>query len=145
MQFVELQSWIPRFNVNYHLGVDGISMLFVMLNSFITVTVVLAGWQVIGNKVAQYNAGFLIMSGLLNGIFSALDGVLFYVFFEASLIPLYLIIGSLGWTQPRLCGVQVLPVHPVGFAALPDRPALPVRRVRRQLFDSRLAQDAARL
>jgi len=96
MQFVEFKSWIPRFNVNYHLGVDGISMPFVILNSFITVTVVLAGWQVIGNKVAQYNAGFLIMSGLLNGIFSSLDGVLFYVFFEASLIPLYLIIGVWG-------------------------------------------------
>ncbi|MBP9803502.1 MAG: NADH-quinone oxidoreductase subunit M [Candidatus Accumulibacter sp.] len=99
MQFVELKTWIPRFNVNYHLGVDGISMLFVILNSFITVTVVLAGWQVIDHKVAQYNAGFLIMSGLLNGIFSALDGLLFYVFFEASLIPLYLIIGV--WGGPR--------------------------------------------
>ncbi len=96
MQFVELKTWIPRFNVNYHLGVDGISMLFVILNSFITVTVILAGWQVIDSKVAQYNAGFLIMSGLLNGIFSALDGLLFYVFFEASLIPLYLIIGIWG-------------------------------------------------
>jgi NADH-quinone oxidoreductase subunit M len=96
MQFVELSPWIPRFNINYHLGVDGISMLFVMLNSFITVIVVLAGWQVIDNKVAQYNAGFLIMSGLLNGIFAALDGMLFYVFFEASLIPLYLIIGVWG-------------------------------------------------
>ncbi|HQC80499.1 MAG TPA: NADH-quinone oxidoreductase subunit M [Accumulibacter sp.] len=96
MQFVELHNWIPRFNITYYLGVDGISMPFIMLNSFITVTVVLAGWQVIGNKVAQYNAGFLIMSGLLNGIFSALDGVLFYVFFEASLIPLYLIIGVWG-------------------------------------------------
>ena len=96
MQFVELAHWIQRFNVNYHLGVDGISMLFVILNSFITVTVILAGWQVIDSKVAQYNAGFLIMSGLLNGIFSALDGVLFYVFFEASLIPLYLIIGIWG-------------------------------------------------
>jgi len=96
MQFVELKPWIPRFNVSYHLGVDGISMPFVILNSFITVTVVLAGWQVIDSKVAQYNAGFLIMSGLLNGIFAALDGVLFYVFFEASLIPLYLIIGIWG-------------------------------------------------
>ena len=99
MQFVELKTWIPRFNVNYHLGVDGISMLFVILNSFITVTVILAGWQVIDSKVAQYNAGFLIMSGLLNGIFSALDGLLFYVFFEASLFPLYLIIGI--WGGPR--------------------------------------------
>ncbi|MCE1244621.1 NADH-quinone oxidoreductase subunit M [Oryzomicrobium sp.] len=96
MQFVELATWIPRFNINYHLGVDGISMLFVILNAFITVMVVLAGWQVVEKKVAQYNAAFLIMSGLLNGIFSALDGVLFYVFFEASLIPLYLIIGIWG-------------------------------------------------
>ncbi len=96
MQFVELAPWIPRFNINYHLGVDGISMLFVILNSFITVMVVLAGWQVVENKVAQYNAAFLIMSGLMNGIFSALDGMLFYVFFEASLIPLYLIIGVWG-------------------------------------------------
>ncbi len=96
MQFVEQYSWIPRFAVNYHLGVDGISMPFVILNSFITVIVVLAGWQVIEQRVAQYNAAFLIMSGLLNGIFAALDGVLFYVFFEASLIPLYIIIGIWG-------------------------------------------------
>ncbi|MES2772022.1 MAG: NADH-quinone oxidoreductase subunit M [Pseudomonadota bacterium] len=96
MQFVELYPWIPRFNIHYHLGVDGISMPFVLLNSFITVIVVLAGWQVIKQKVAQYNAAFLIMSGLLNGIFCALDGMLFYVFFEASLIPLYLIIGIWG-------------------------------------------------
>ena len=79
MQFVELAPWIPRFNINYHLGADGISMLFVILNSFITVIVVLAGWQVIEQKVAQYNAAFLIMSGLMNGIFTALDGMLFYV------------------------------------------------------------------
>ena len=96
MQFVEHWAWIPRFNMNYDLGVDGISMLFVMLNSFITIIVVLAGWQVINSKVAQYNAAFLIMSGLLNGIFASLDGMLFYVFFEASLIPLYLIIGVWG-------------------------------------------------
>ncbi|ENO96030.1 NADH-quinone oxidoreductase subunit M [Thauera phenylacetica] len=96
MQFVELQSWVPRFNINYHLGVDGISVLFLLLNAFITIIVVVAGWQVIQNKVAQYMAAFLIMSGLMNGIFSALDAVLFYVFFEASLIPLYLIIGIWG-------------------------------------------------
>jgi NADH-quinone oxidoreductase subunit M len=96
MQYVELHSWIPRFNINYHLGVDGISMLFVVLNAFITIIVVAAGWEVIQSKVAQYMAAFLIMSGLLNGIFSALDGILFYVFFEASLIPLYLIIGVWG-------------------------------------------------
>jgi NADH-quinone oxidoreductase subunit M len=99
MQFEELRPWISAFNIRYHLGVDGISMLFVILNSFITVLVVLAGWKVVTNKVAQYNAAFLIMSGLMNGIFSALDGFLFYVFFEASLIPLYLIIGV--WGGPK--------------------------------------------
>ena len=106
MQFSELVPWIPRFNINYHLGVDGISMLFVVLNSFITVLVVLAGWEVIQSKVAQYYAAFLIMSGIMNGIFSALDGVLFYVFFEASLIPLYLIIGvwGHGWGKCRRIG-----------------------------------------
>lgn len=96
MQFVEMTPWVPRFNINYHLGVDGISVLFVILNAFITITVVLAGWKVIEDRVAQYMAAFLIMSGLMNGIFSALDGVLFYVFFEASLIPMYLIIGVWG-------------------------------------------------
>ena len=96
MQFVELAPWIPRFNVNYHLGVDGISVLFILLNSFITVLVVLAGWEVIRSRVAQYMAAFLVMSGLLNGTFAALDAVLFYVFFEATLIPMYLVIGVWG-------------------------------------------------
>jgi NADH-quinone oxidoreductase subunit M len=96
MQFVEQATWISRFNVEYFLGVDGISMPFVILNSFITVLVVLAGWEVIEEKQAQYMGAFLIMSGLMNGIFSALDGVLFYVFFEASLIPMYIIIGVWG-------------------------------------------------
>ena len=96
MQFVEMAPWIARFHVNYHLGVDGISLLFILLNSFITVLVVIAGWEVIQEKVAQYMAAFLVMSGLLNGTFAALDGVLFYVFFEATLIPMYLIIGIWG-------------------------------------------------
>ena len=96
MQFVEVLPWIPRFNIEYLLGVDGISVLFILLNSFITVLVVLAGWQVIEEKVAQYMAAFLIMSGLMNGIFCALDAVLFYTFFEASLIPMYIIIGVWG-------------------------------------------------
>ncbi|MCK9989341.1 MAG: NADH-quinone oxidoreductase subunit M [Rugosibacter sp.] len=96
MQFVEQAPWVPRFNLQYLLGVDGISMPFILLNSFITIMVVLAGWEVIATKQAQYMAAFLIMSGLMNGIFSALDGVLFYVFFEASLIPMYLIIGVWG-------------------------------------------------
>ncbi|WP_142811221.1 NADH-quinone oxidoreductase subunit M [Tepidiphilus olei] len=96
LQFVEIRDWIPRYSVRYHLGVDGISMPFVLLNSFVTLIVVIAGWQVIQERVAQYMAAFLIMSGIINGIFSAMDAVLFYVFFEASLIPLYLIIGIWG-------------------------------------------------
>jgi NADH-quinone oxidoreductase subunit M len=96
MQFVELVPWIERFAINYHLGVDGISVLFVLLNSFITVLVVIAGWSVIESRVGQYFASFLILSGLLNGVFAALDAVLFYVFFEATLIPMFIIIGIWG-------------------------------------------------
>lgn len=96
MQFVEKAAWIPAFNVHYHLGVDGISMPLVLLNSFTTVLVVIAGWQVIQDRVAQYMAAFLVMSGLINGAFAALDGILFYVFFEGMLIPLYLIVGVWG-------------------------------------------------
>jgi NADH-quinone oxidoreductase subunit M len=96
MQFVEFSPWIEHFSINYHLGVDGISVLFILLNSFITVLVVIAGWEVISSRVAQYMAAFLIMSGLLNGVFAALDAMLFYVFFEATLIPMYLIIGVWG-------------------------------------------------
>ncbi len=96
MQFVERTPWIERFNVFYHLGVDGISVLFILLNSFVTVLVVIAGWAVIQSRVSQYMAAFLIMSGLLNGVFAALDGALFYVFFESTLIPMYLVIGVWG-------------------------------------------------
>jgi NADH-quinone oxidoreductase subunit M len=96
MQFVELSPWIAHFNINYHLGVDGISVLFILLNSFITVLVVLAGWTVIENRVAQYFASFLFLSGIMNGVFAALDGVLFYVFFEATLIPMFIIVGVWG-------------------------------------------------
>jgi NADH-quinone oxidoreductase subunit M len=95
-QFVEQRAWIERFSIYYHLGVDGISVLFVLLNSFITVLVVIAGWTVIENRIGQYYGAFLIMSGLLNGVFSALDAVLFYVFFEGTLIPMFLIIGVWG-------------------------------------------------
>jgi NADH-quinone oxidoreductase subunit M len=96
MQFEQLVPWIDRFAVNYHLGVDGISVLFVLLNSFITVLVVISGWSQVESRVGQYNAAFLILSGLLNGVFSALDALLFYVFFEATLIPMFIIIGVWG-------------------------------------------------
>jgi len=95
-QFEERRIWIERFNIYYHLGVDGISVLFVLLNSFITILVVIAGWSVVEKRVAQYYASFLIMSGMLNGVFSALDALLFYVFFEATLIPMFIIIGVWG-------------------------------------------------
>jgi len=96
MQFQENLPWISRFNVRYHLGVDGISVWFVLLTAFITVIVVIAGWEVITQRVNQYMGAFLLLSGLLVGVFSALDGLLFYVFFEATLIPMYIIIGVWG-------------------------------------------------
>ena len=95
-QFTELHAWIPALNLNYALGVDGISVLFIILNAFITLMVVLAGWEVIQKRPAQYMAAFLIMSGLINGAFAAQDAILFYTFFEVMLIPLYLIIGMWG-------------------------------------------------
>ena len=96
LQFVEKSMWIERFNVFYHLGVDGLSLWFVLLTAFITVIVVIAGWEVITERVNQYMGAFLILSGLMIGVFSAVDGMLFYVFFEATLIPMYLIIGVWG-------------------------------------------------
>ena len=96
MQFVEKSPWIERFNVHYHLGVDGISLWFVLLTAFINVVVIIASWEAITTRVNQYMAAFLILSGLMIGVFSALDGLLFYVFFEATLIPMYLIIGIWG-------------------------------------------------
>ena len=98
-QFKEFHQWISVLNINYALGVDGISVLFIILNAFITLMVVLAGWEVIQKRPAQYMAAFLIMSGLINGAFAAQDAILFYVFFEGMLIPLYLIIGM--WGGPR--------------------------------------------
>ena len=96
LQFVENVPWIQRYKIGYYLGVDGLSMWFVMLNSFTTILVVIAGWVVFEKQPAQYFAAFLIMSGLINGAFAAADAILFYVFFEAMLIPMYLIIGIWG-------------------------------------------------
>ena len=96
MQFSEDRLWIGAFNIRYHLGIDGISLLLILLTSFSTVIVVIAGWQVIQKKVGQYMAAFLIMEGLIIGVFSALDAILFYVFWEAMLIPMFVIIGLWG-------------------------------------------------
>ena len=96
MQFVEKGVWIDRFNINYHLGVDGISLWFVLLTAFINVVVIIASWESITSRVNQYMASFMVLSGLMIGVFTALDGMLFYVFFEATLIPMYLIIGVWG-------------------------------------------------
>src|SRR5919107_985344 len=99
MQFGERHAWIARFNVWYTLGVDGLSVWFILLTAFTTPIVVISAWKVIDERVNQYMAAFLILSGLLVGVFCALDGLLFYVFFEATLIPMYLIIGV--WGGPR--------------------------------------------
>ena len=99
LQLVERAPWIERFSMSYHLGVDGISFWLIVLTAFITVIVVIAGWEVITERVGQYMAAFLILSGLMIGVFSAQDAMLFYVFFEATLIPMYIIIG--GWGGPN--------------------------------------------
>ncbi|MBT8062096.1 MAG: NADH-quinone oxidoreductase subunit M [Gammaproteobacteria bacterium] len=99
MQFSEFAPWITTFNVNYHLGIDGISLPLIVLTTFMTVLVVISAWEVIQKRVAQYMAAFLIMEGLMLGMFSALDALLFYVFFEAMLIPMFIIIGV--WGGPR--------------------------------------------
>ena len=96
LQFVEHSTWIERFDISYHLGVDGLSMWFVVLTALITVIVVIAAWEVITENVAQYLAAFLILSGIMIGVFSSADGLLFYVFFVATLIPMYIIIGVWG-------------------------------------------------
>jgi hypothetical protein len=144
MQFVEQMPWITRFNVQYLLGVDGISMPFILLNSLVTVLVVLAGWEVIEDKQAQYMGAFLIMSGLMNGIFSALDGVLFYVFFEASLIPMYIIIGAWGGPNRVYAAFKFFLYTLARLAADAGCPDLAVPRVGRQLQHPRLAPDADR-
>lgn len=96
MQFTELTPWLASLNINYYLGVDGISMPFIVLTSFMTIFVIIAGWEVIQDRAAHYLAAFLIMTGLMNGVFAALDAILFYVFWEAMLIPMFLIIGIWG-------------------------------------------------
>ena len=96
MQFVEKHEWISTFNIYYHLGVDGISMPLIILTTFTTILVVLAGWEVIQKKVSQDFAAFLIMEGLMIGVFSALDSIFFYVFWEGMLIPMFIIIGIWG-------------------------------------------------
>jgi len=99
MQFVERSPWIDSLGVYYHLGIDGIALPLILLTTFMTLLVVVAGWGAVDKQVAQYFAAFLIMEGLMNGVFAALDGLLFYVFWEAMLVPMFLIIGI--WGGPR--------------------------------------------
>jgi NADH-quinone oxidoreductase subunit M len=96
MQFIERASWIGAFNVFYHLGVDGISMPLIMLTTFLTPLVVIAGWEVVKDRPAQYMAAFLLLEGMMIGVFAALDALLFYVFWEAMLVPMFIIIGIWG-------------------------------------------------
>ena len=144
MQFQELAPWIPLFNVNYHLGVDGISMPLILLNSFMTVLVVIAHWEVITDKVAQYLAAFLIMSGLINGTFAALDAILFYVFFEAMLIPMFLIIGVWGGPNRVYAAVKFFLYTLLGSLLMLAAFIYLYNADQRQLRDPRLPQAAAR-
>jgi len=106
MQFEEHHSWVPAFNINYHIGIDGISMPFILLTSLLTIIVVVAGWKVIQERVAQYMAAFLLMEGFMIGVFSALDAVLFYLFWEGMLIPMFLIIGIWGGSNRIYASVK---------------------------------------
>ncbi len=99
MQFVERAPWISTIHSEYYIGVDGISMPLILLTTFTTVLIVIASWENVEKRVAQYFAAFLILEGLMIGVFSALDGALFYVFWEAMLIPMFIIIGV--WGGPR--------------------------------------------
>ena len=99
MQFVERAPWISTIHAQYYIGVDGISMPLILLTTFTTVLIVIASWQNVQKRVAQYFAAFLLLEGLMIGVFAALDGVLFYVFWEAMLIPMFIIIGV--WGGPR--------------------------------------------
>src|SRR6202041_1042775 len=99
MQFVERSPWISTIHSEFYIGVDGISMPLILLTTFTTVLIVIASWQNVEKRVAQYFAAFLILEGLMIGVFAALDGVLFYVFWEAMLLPMFIIIGV--WGGPR--------------------------------------------
>ncbi len=99
MQFVERTSWIPAIHADFYIGVDGISMPLILLTTFTTVLVVIAGWGNVAKRVAQYFAAFLLLEGLMIGVFAALDAALFYVFWEAMLLPMFIIIGV--WGGPR--------------------------------------------
>ena len=96
MQFVERHEWIAAFNIEYYVGIDGISLPLILLTSFTTVVVIISAWEVIQYRVSQYMAAFLIMEGFMIGTFSALDSILFYIFFESMLIPMFLVIGIWG-------------------------------------------------
>ena len=99
MQFTEFHPWIPTFKIGYNLGVDGISVALIGLTTLVTILVLIGAWTSVDRRVHQYFAGFLILEGLMVGVFCALDAMLFYVFFEAMLIPMFIIIGV--WGGPR--------------------------------------------
>ena len=106
MQFVEWSNWIPVIKVHYYLGVDGISMPLVVLTSFTTLIIVLASWTMVSEKVAQYLAAFLLTQGMVIGVFCALDAVLFYVYWEAMLIPMYISIGIWGGANRSYAAIK---------------------------------------
>ena len=137
MQFVEKAVWIKGLDINYFLGIDGISIFFLPLTSLITILVIISAWDVIKENVSLYLGNFLIMSGLLIGVFCALDGVLFYVFFEATLIPMYFIIGIWGGQNRIYAAVKFFLYTLLG--SLLALVALIYLYIRQILFDSRLA------
>ena len=128
MQFQELHAWIPRFHINYHLGIDGVSLLLILLNSFTTVLVVIAGWQVIETRVSQYMAAFLILSGVMNGVFSRAGRRAVLRVLRGHSDPDVHHHRRLGRPQPRVCRGQVLPLHAARLAPHAGRADLSVQR-----------------
>jgi len=115
-QLVDQARWLPGFDINYKMGVDGISIFFVLLSTFLTPICILSAWEAVQKRVKEYMIAFLVLETMMVGMFCALDLVLFYMFFEAVLIPMFIIIGV--WGGPRrVCRLQVLPLHPVGVCA----------------------------
>ena len=141
MQFVERADWVPAFNVEYYLGIDGISMPFILLTTFLTVIVIIAGWCVIQNKVAQYMAAFLILEGFMIGVFCALDAILFYVFWEAMLIPMFLIIGIWGGDNRIYATIKFFLYTLLGLAVDAGRVVVSVSSWRRVVRYPRYARD----
>ena len=140
MQFVERSVWIETFNIEYYLGIDGISMPLIILTTFVSIVVVIAGWTAGNGRFSQYMAAFLILEGVMIGVFSSLDAILFYVFWEAMLIPMFLIIGDLGRRQSGIRDDQVFSLYPAWIVTHVGRDPVFIPKRGQEFLDPRLSR-----